>query len=104
MQIDVPNTPGAGIAVSVSMLSKTTTRLPESMFVTFNPPLPTGSSLLLSKLHEAVNASDVVPGGAQKLHFVQPGFVFQVCCTVCVLHCVRMCARTCGIIVHCEFV
>lgn len=79
-QVDLPAMPGANVNISVSCLNKTATRLPESMFLTFQPPAPLAANVSLHKLGSWVHvgsAGDVVDGGAQKLHFVQDGFVFQ---------------------------
>lgn len=65
----------------MSVLNKTTTRLPEAMFVTFNPADVGGG--FLDKLGELVNVTDVVDGGAMKIHFVASGFQFKVSAIVC---------------------
>lgn len=77
LQVDVPATSGAAVNISISVLNKTTTRLPEAMFLTFNPPEVTDA--VLDKLGEPVNTNDIISGGSQKLHFVYNGFSFEVC-------------------------
>jgi hypothetical protein len=65
--------------VSVSIINKTTTRLPEAMLLKIKPEGVTAMDVSLSKLAGWINANDTVIDGSQKLHFVDDnGVLFQV--------------------------
>lgn len=60
------------LAVEVSLLNKTATRLPEAMFVTFDPP-PLGQSKprwAMQKLSTWMRPEETLDGGAKGLHAV----------------------------------
>eukprot|EP00756_Hemistasia_phaeocysticola_P056269 Hpha_TRINITY_DN3234_c0_g1::TRINITY_DN3234_c0_g1_i1::g.186050::m.186050 len=70
--------PGGGGSVNVTIwcVNKTSTRLPESMFVSF---LPKGSGAWeMNKLGQWQSTGGVVPGGSWHLHGVEKGFRFSV--------------------------
>jgi len=59
----------AYIELEVAMFNKTSTRLPEAMFVTFNPSSPHKSGeWTMSKLGDDISVTDVVDGGSKHLH------------------------------------
>lgn len=64
------------VAIEVAMFNKSTTRLPEAMFVQFNPA-PRDLAWEAEKLGEWVSVSGgaVVPGGSKHLHGVSEGGV-----------------------------
>ena len=67
------------IGLNVSVIDKTTTRLPEAMMLRFDPPGVDGMTVSVSKLGEWVASNDTVIDGSQKLHFVDDnGVMFQV--------------------------
>ena len=67
------------IGLNVSVIDKTTTRLPEAMMLRFDPPGVDDMTVSVSKLGEWIASNDTVIDGAQKLHFVDDnGVMFQV--------------------------
>jgi hypothetical protein len=64
--------------VSLSVLNKTATRLPEAMFVSFVPEGVESSTVFVGKLGEWVNVNGTIAGGSQTLHAVDQGVRFQV--------------------------
>jgi hypothetical protein len=64
------------INITLTWFNKTTTRLPEALWLTFNPA--NNGNWLLDKLEEWVSPLDVVLNGSQHLHAIESGAKFQV--------------------------
>lgn len=62
------------IDCTLSVLGKTPNRMPEAMWLTFQPELRTGASWTLDKVDHDVSIEDVVRGGSRTLHAVTSGF------------------------------
>ena len=56
------------IDVDVSLLNKTSTRLPEATFLQFNPNENIKGEWSMNKLNSWIGNSDIVNGGSQHLH------------------------------------
>lgn len=56
------------VNVTVLLVNKTATRLPEALFLTFQPTNVTKGSWTMTKLGSAMDPADVVEGGATHLH------------------------------------
>ena len=70
-------TPSSGdqstsIVIEVGMFNKSTTRLPEAMFMQFQPT-PANTEWTVDKLGEWVRPSEIVNGGSKHLHGVMEG-------------------------------
>jgi len=53
------------------------TRLPEAMWLTFNPKVPNQRGWTMDKAGEKVSPFDVVAGGGRRMHAVDRGFEYQ---------------------------
>jgi len=60
------------VNITFSWWKKTSTRLPESHWFTFNPQVANPSSWQMDKLGEPVSPLDVVKNGSQNLHGINP--------------------------------
>ena len=72
-EVWLPTTPGADIDIHVSMFNKTTTRLPETLWVTFNP-VDSGERLdewSMRKLSTELSPLNVVNNGSKHMHNVE---------------------------------
>lgn len=62
------------ITMTFTTLNKAANRMPESMWLTFNPVVPAGrDGWLLDKAEQGVSPGDVVSGGARAMHAVTTG-------------------------------
>ena len=68
----------AGLQLHMSVIDKTTTRLPEEGWVEFRPNLSSYASLHIEKLGSMVNPADMLVNGSRTLHAVgdEQGVVF----------------------------
>ena len=67
------------LQVVMGMFNKTQTRLPEAMFVRFNPVVSANASYEVNKLGSWIDTKDVVTGGSKHLHgVVSQGPVLRV--------------------------
>ena len=65
------------IHVSVSCFAKPATRLPEALWLSFNPIAKDPQGWILDKTGEPVSPFDVVPSGNRHMHCLQKGFGYQ---------------------------
>jgi hypothetical protein len=65
------------IQVTFTWLGKRANRLPEAIWLTFNPVAPQTQSWMLSKLDGAVSPFDVVRGGNRHMHSLSNGLAYQ---------------------------
>lgn len=69
----VPHDEGK-VHVEVSWFRKRATRMPESLWLTFQPHAKRSDDWVLDKCGEAVSPFDVAPAGARHMHAVSTGF------------------------------
>ena len=65
------------IHLDFSWFDKPATRMPEALWLTFNPQVPDPKGWTLDKSGEPVSPLDVVPGGSRSLHAVGTGFAYK---------------------------
>jgi len=65
------------IHLEFSWFQKRATRLPEAMWLTFNPDVPDRNGWMMDKSGEPVSPFDVVAGGSRHLHAVSTGFSYH---------------------------
>jgi hypothetical protein len=65
------------IHLEFSCFQKPATRMPEALWLTFNPNVPDQQHWVMDKSGEQVSPSDVVPGGGRHLHAVSTGFTYR---------------------------
>ena len=65
------------IHMDLSWFSKPATRMPEAMWLTFNPNVPNRDGWTMDKSGEQVAPLDVVSGGNRSLHTVSTGFSYR---------------------------
>ncbi len=65
------------IHLELSWFDKPATRMPEAMWLTFNPEVPDRSGWTMDKSGERVAPLDVVSGGNRNLHAVSTGFAYR---------------------------
>jgi hypothetical protein len=65
------------IHLEFSWLQKPATRMPEALWLTFNPKVPDQKGWIMDKSGEQVSPFDVVPGGSRHLHAVSTGFSYR---------------------------
>lgn len=65
------------IEVEFSWFDKRPTRMPEAMWLTFNPKIADRKNWVLDKSGEPVSPFDVVAGGSRTLHSVNKGFSYS---------------------------
>jgi hypothetical protein len=65
------------IDLEFSWFQKRATRMPESMWLTFNPNVPDQHGWTMDKSGEQVSPFDVVAGGSRHLHAVSTGFSYR---------------------------
>jgi hypothetical protein len=64
------------IHLTVSWFGKPATRMPEALWLTFNPIVEDGKGWSLDKTGEAVSPFDVVTSGNRHMHSLQKGFAY----------------------------
>lgn len=74
LSLTIPTSASAPLVASLGVFNKTTTRLPEAMFVRFAPPGSATAAWTADKLGSSVDLRDVVDGGSKHIHGVQAGF------------------------------
>ncbi|HET7348546.1 MAG TPA: DUF5054 domain-containing protein, partial [Acidobacteriaceae bacterium] len=62
------------VHLSFSWFGKPATRMPEALWLTFNPVVGASDGWRFDKCGESISPFDVVPGGARHMHAVSPGF------------------------------
>jgi hypothetical protein len=62
------------IAITLSWFGKPPTRLPESLWLTFNPVTAGDAQWMLQKCSESISPHDVVRGGGRHMHGLSTGF------------------------------
>ncbi len=65
------------IHAEFSWFDKPATRMPEAMWLTFNPKVPDRAGWTMDKSGEQVAPLDVVSGGNRRLHAVSTGFAYR---------------------------
>jgi hypothetical protein len=65
------------IHLEFSWFQKLPTRMPEALWLTFNPKVPDQQGWIMDKSGEQVSPFDVVTGGSRHLHAVTTGFSYQ---------------------------
>ena len=65
------------IHMELSWFGKPATRMPEAMWLTFNPNVPNRDGWTMDKSGEQVSPLDVVSGGNRSLHAVSTGFAYR---------------------------
>jgi len=65
------------ISIQFSWFDKPATRMPEALWLTFNPKLPDQRGWMLTKSGQTVSPFDVVSGGSRHMHAVSSGFSYQ---------------------------
>ncbi len=65
---------GPTISITLSWFEKPATRLPESLWLTFNPLTSVGPQWTFEKCSEAISPDDVVVAGARHMHSLSTGF------------------------------
>jgi uncharacterized protein DUF5054 len=65
------------IYIDFSWFDKLATRMPEALWLTFNPKVPDQRGWTLIKSGQPVSPFDVVSGGSRHLHAVSTGFSYQ---------------------------
>ena len=76
-EADITNT----ISLDYLMFNKTTTRLPESIYVSFRPMFsssPSSSKVMVDKVGELVDPLDVVLNGSRHIHATWKGVFYSV--------------------------
>lgn len=77
LSLQLPADASAPLPFAVTVLNKTTTRLPEALFLRFRPLQSAQGKWTAAKVGGAVDMRDVVDGGSKHLHGVQAGFGFS---------------------------
>jgi len=72
IQISTDDTRAISVNITFSWWKKTSSRLPESHWVTFNPLVADPKSWKMDKLGELVSPLEVVTNGSQNLHGINP--------------------------------
>lgn len=72
VQIILPASSSTPVSYNVLLLNKTSTRMPESMFLTFNP-IANASTWSMDKMGEWISPSAVINGGSPHLHAIKSG-------------------------------
>jgi len=65
------------VHLEFSWFQKPATRMPEALWLTFNPNVPDQQGWILDKSGEQVSPFDVVAGGSRHLHSVSSGFAYR---------------------------
>jgi hypothetical protein len=65
------------IHFNLTWFGKRANRLPEAMWLTFNPITPRTGNWMLSKVEEPLSPMDVVRGGNRHMHAVSSGIAFE---------------------------
>jgi Domain of unknown function (DUF5054) len=65
------------IHLEFSWFQKPATRMPEALWLTFNPNVPNQQNWIMDKSGEQVSPFDVAPAGSRHLHAVSTGFRYQ---------------------------
>lgn len=65
------------VHLEFSWLEKRATRMPEAMWLTFNPKVPDAQGWRMDKCGEQVSPLDVVEGGGRRMHAVTTGFGYH---------------------------
>jgi hypothetical protein len=65
------------IHLEFSWFQKPATRMPEALWLTFNPNVPDQQGWVMDKSGEQVSPFDVVAGGGRHLHAVSTGFTYR---------------------------
>jgi hypothetical protein len=76
LEIVLPNSEPV-LRLSLSLLGKPATRLPEALWLTFNPVAEDPHGWMLEKCGEAVSPFDVVTSGNRHMHAVQTEFSYH---------------------------
>ena len=67
----------ARIDLTLTWFGKPATRMPEALWLTFNPIAEDPKSWMLEKTGEAISPFDVVTSGNRHMHCVQKGFAYE---------------------------
>ena len=77
MQLEVPYIKDPAVEVTINitifLINKTSTRIPESLSLFFNPGEVNPSSMVVSKLGQLINITEVVKNGSKHVHFSDHG-------------------------------
>jgi hypothetical protein len=73
LEISLPNAEPT-IGLTISWFGKPATRLPESLWLTFNPTTTPDAQWTLEKCSEPISPHDVVSGGGRHMHGLSTGF------------------------------
>ena len=73
LEISLPNAEPT-ISLTLSWFEKPATRLPESLWLTFNPVATADAQWTFQKCSEAISPLDVVRGGGRHMHALSTGF------------------------------
>jgi hypothetical protein len=65
------------IHIHLTWLGKRANRMPEAMWLTFNPIAPRTENWLLAKIDEKVSPTDVIRGGNRHMHALSSGLGYQ---------------------------
>jgi hypothetical protein len=65
------------IELNLTWFGKRANRLPEAMWLTFNPVAPQAENWVLTKVEETVSPFDVVRGGNRHMHSLSNGLSYQ---------------------------
>jgi hypothetical protein len=65
------------VHLNVSWFQKPATRLPEALWLSFNPIVPNPANWLLEKSGELVSPTDVVKSGNRHMHALSKGFSYS---------------------------
>ncbi len=65
------------IQIEFSWFEKPATRMPEALWLTFNPNVPDPQGWIMDKSGEQVSPFDVAAGGSRHLHAVSTGFTYR---------------------------
>ena len=65
------------IDLTISTFGKTASRLPEAMWLTFNPITPGQGSWSTRKIDEAITLDDVVQGGGRSMHAIADKIMYR---------------------------
>ncbi|MGA8729242.1 MAG: DUF5054 domain-containing protein [Terracidiphilus sp.] len=76
------------IHMELSWFAKPATRMPEAMWLTFNPSVPSREGWTMDKSGEQVSPLDVVSGGNRSLHAVSTGFAYRDSSRVFAVECI----------------
>lgn len=77
LSLHVPLSTSSPIAASVVVANKTATRLPEAMFLRFQPPGSAAASWTADKLGHNIDLRKVVDGGSKHLHGILSNFAMH---------------------------